>query len=63
MKQDFWVATFTDLLKTFSYLKQELLFRKLHASGFSYEPLRDIYEYLNNMTEATKIGLFNRKDS
>ena len=63
MRQDFWGATFTDLLKKFSYLKQELLFRKLQASGFSYEPLRVIYEYLNNMTETTKIGLFDRKDS
>ena len=55
-KKRYGGAVLMDLSKSFDTLNHDLLIAKLHAYGFSEEPLQLIKSYLTNRWQRTKVN-------
>ena len=49
-------ALLTDLSNAFDYIVHDFLIAKLQAYGFSYEPLKVMYNYLTDRKHRTKVN-------
>lgn len=51
-------AVLTDPSKELDCLNDDIFVAKLHAFGFNYISLRDIYAHFSNRAQVTKVGSF-----